>query len=137
MPEVLTPEQLRALDGPALCKLAWELGLAPEESTVYETHYGAHILLWGDFECRWEPHKDIDTASAIFRSLRARGWGTDQHWYPSNNGVVCAWKNYPECPGYRHVEHEVYYGEGREYQEAHALTLCAVLAVASTTQGAP
>ena len=50
---------IRQLDGPALTRLAYDLGLAPAGATLWNEQPYAHR----DF---WEPHKDVSQARALF-----------------------------------------------------------------------
>ena len=119
-----TPDAIRQLDGPALCLLAYELGLAPEGAWVGWPSPG-DVCVDRDL---WRPQTDLDTADAVFRSLRARGWTTSCCWFADDrqHGDVFA-----ATQGRAVGVHWPRDGP----TEAMALLLCAVLAAAS--EGGP
>lgn len=78
MEHVPSDEAIREMDGPALTLLAHKLGLAPERSIVYEHTTGQRgvVMFLPTRMAQWEPHIDIDHASAVLRHMRASGWWT-------------------------------------------------------------
>ena len=72
-----TPDEIRQMDGPALCVLAFALGLAPEGASLGWPSAG-DVCANRDL---WRPHHDIATAETVFRSLRACGWTTSVAWF--------------------------------------------------------
>jgi hypothetical protein len=127
----LTETEIRALDGPALTRLAWELGLAPDDvaargngSLVFRIDGRYGYMLSGD----WQPHLNLAQADAVFRGLRELGWATtvihDErggivHTYPlPRKNPAMAWQADFYIPD----------------EEAAAILRCAVLAAWSTQQ---
>ena len=118
--------RIRAMDGPTLTQMAFDLGLAPEGSTVYKHHYGTCILLDEDYGQRWEPHENLQQSEAVFRRLRTKGWHCARSYSPHSGAVSCA-----RGPIYdSHVTITVHFGLGCADTEAMALLRCAVLAMA-------
>jgi hypothetical protein len=109
------------MEGTALDRLAWDLGLAPALYDAYGP--GFWHRLTGE---RWEPHTHLVQADAVFRQLRVLGWDTHvQYFAQTGCGQVGAWKR---------DEKNVLLGQllqwhGDATQEAHALLLVSVLAV--------
>ncbi len=125
----MTAQDILAMDGPALTRVAWELRLAPEG-----------IALWFDmpynFAARllWEPHLDVDQANQVFRQLRARGWYCETSWSPRGATTqVNVW--HPPSVLQSHIVCR--YGQEGQDSEALALLRCACLAVASQQQESP
>ena len=122
------------MDGPALTRLAWELGLAPKEVGTIGHKVLAYLTALTVPQIAWQPHMDLTQADAVFRQVRQRGWTTSVAFgYGgfAQSGMVHATKagldRVPTeredflCPG--HV--------GGEETEALALLRCACLAAAS------
>lgn len=135
MNSTYTAEQIRAMDGAELCIVAFQLGLAPKgvvwdkawlphvPRPAYQDRYGTILSTSG----QWKPDETISHADALFRTLRTRhtGWLFSNTWVPSARPL--GRHGYVEImtPTQHYGEH---YGESHA-EEAHALTLCAVLAV--------
>ena len=81
-----TPEAIRAMDGLALTRAAFQLGLAPEGTEAY---CAGQLLVYGPPGAKrdWHPHADLDQANAVFRRLRARGWRIVQDSTPDLDGL--------------------------------------------------
>lgn len=128
----MTEAELRAIDGPTLTRLAWDLGLAPPYATVDEEDPAMYRVPlfpeapgydWG----WWEPHENVAQADAVFRSLRDRGWDTDiQWWQHGEESLVTAHKR--DAQNKLMLCQEKFGAEG-EPCEAITLLRCAVLAV--------
>lgn len=74
-------DAIRAMDGPALTRMAWEMGLFPPAWEVAQSQTGPYLVCWDDrhfFVERCEPHVNLAQADVVFRSLRGRGWRTVQ-----------------------------------------------------------
>lgn len=129
----VTPDALRAMDGSALTRLAWELGLAPESVTTHplDVYGSGKCYINGDERAPWEPHTNLAQADAVFRSLRTRGWSTAAYWFQAGTyGHTQAHR----AGGYG----SLYWGEGDDIaSEPHALLLTSVLAVTSAQHAAP
>ncbi len=130
----MTEQELRALDGDALCAEAYLLGLAPvrtwllDEGRGWATEEDARQLAW----IHWEPHVNLAQAQKVFQALRSRGWSQQTAYNTSiRHGVVSAhdapWGVYKDAT---HAA-QVHFGPGYPHGEAHALLLCAVLAVSA------
>ena len=119
-----TAEEIRALDGPGLTKLAWELGLAPQAVQWHDQKNGFRERLLWEREVPWRPHVCLTQADVVFRGLRARGWTTSVAWFADDrqHGDVFA-ATQGRAVGV-HWPRDV-------PTEAMALLLCAVLARAS------
>lgn len=87
-----TEEAIRAMDGPALTRLAYALGLAPDDVQYVddkksgwwrgETYQGVFIPLQ-----RWHPHDDLAQAREVFLDkLRQFGLTTHVDWEPFSGG---------------------------------------------------
>lgn len=117
----LTPAQIEALDGPALTRLAWELGLAPQGTESKGQRILAYLTALTQPPVIWRPHEDVAQADAVFRGLRAHGWWTDVQG-DADDG----W-----CRATREgVEEEQCWPSATAPTEAHALVLVSILAVA-------
>jgi hypothetical protein len=130
-----SPDEIRALDGPALTRLAWEWGMAPSDvvpvdSPVHAPMFAVKCQSPGlhTFWLPWAPSTDLAQADAVFRQLRARGWYCGTTWDPTGATTqVNVW--HPSVGRQSHIA--VRYGWEGENHEALALLRCAVLAVAS------
>lgn len=79
-----TEQAIRDMDGPALTRLAYMLGLAPEWVHWEDAWEGdvpgpCGIDRWGiisPYTMPWHPHDNLDQAAAVLRLLRWRGWQT-------------------------------------------------------------
>lgn len=123
----MTTDEIRALDGPALTRLAWELGLAPAGASV------AGGLVWFSSEAwethTWTPHANLAQADAVFRQLRALGWDTFQGYDAQHQWAwVTAWKVRLLAT----IEEK--WQEPNAGAESLALLRCAVQAVASEAE---
>jgi len=118
-----SPDDIRAMDGTALTRLAFDLGLhgLHGSSFTYE-EVAVHT------RSPWAPHVNLAQADAVFRQLRARGWMTSILWDAADPrfSTVSAWTA-QECFTERFTT---------TAEEALALLRCAVLAVASEPAGA-
>lgn len=119
---MVSPEQIRALDGPALTRLAYQLGLAPEGSMDGwpgpEDIYANRDI--------WEPYRNIEEADVVFRALRPREWDLFQGYDASQQfGWVTAFKARASQTW------ECQWRMRDASDEPLALLRCAVLAVAS------
>lgn len=127
----MTEQELRGLDGPALTSEAFRLGLAPENVVPYKTPSLSQELFLGfwigqDHFERWAPDCNLAQAHAVFRQLRARNLSCyTEAWGDNGNGQI---EVHSQRPGVVLVRQP--YGPGFAIvSEAHALLLCAVLAV--------
>lgn len=122
-------EMILAMDGPALVRLAWELGLAPEDvqwppGCAYAYDAEEHA---------WRPWSRLAQADAVFRQLRTRGWTTACTWFGDDRQYGEAWVG---CAGAR--AYSVRWPTDA-VRESMALLLVSVLAVvgeARTTNSA-
>ncbi len=132
----MTAQDIRAMDGPALTRVAWALGLAlpcgPGQQ-IQEDMESVWVCRQGRYgfirERRWEPHTDLDQAHGVFRQLRARGWYCETSWSP-RGGQVNVW--HPPSVLQSHIVCR--YGQAGQDTEALALLRVSVLAVASEPQ---
>lgn len=115
------------MQGPELARLAFQLGLAP--SYVSQDANG---FLFDGRVGEWQPHRKLAQADAVFRQLRNRptGWLFSNTWVPGARRL--------ERQGYVEIitrtQHQgAHYGESGA-EEAYALLLCAVLALASSRE---
>ena len=69
----MNPETIRQLDGPALTRLAFELGLAPEGTELVNPGGHYEYAFRGTW---WHPHDYLALADAVLRDLRAEGYHT-------------------------------------------------------------
>ena len=127
-----TQDEIRQMDGVALARLAWDLGLASEDVEP-DT---AGLLYWyqdAQDQHRWKmwfPHDNLAQADAVFRQLRARGWSTFVIWalgdYGGYDGEVEA------CPPPSLMHRgSIMVSFATPDTEALALLRCACLAAAS------
>lgn len=129
-----TADAIRAMDGLALTRAAQTLGLAPPRViTVGDAYTGEYRGCWyanaeGDPLESWAPHVDIDTALAVFRTLRLSGWGCWQESF-EHRGIVGVFGGPPQSD-YEYGA-TCYWGTGHGDTEATALLRCSVLAMAS------
>lgn len=121
-------ETITKLDGPALSRLAWQLGLAPTEVVSIGQH--ALVMATGRHLRAWAPHWDLEAASAVFRQLRAREYTTSCVWYGDDRRYGEAW-----CAANGHRAWAVQWPHEAS-TEAFALLLVSVLAVASMEEEA-
>lgn len=130
--DTLTRKKIQALDGPALSRLAYTLGLAPPGTVMdrevdHRNEHGTPAVWMLHHWDTWEPHKRLDQADAVFRLLREHGWMTSVYWWAGfygQGGEVIAERQYHGQDflwQFRHVNDE----------EAFALLLVAVLAMCS------
>jgi hypothetical protein len=127
----MTEQEIRALDSPGLCRLAWELGLAPDgiaplpgqEASLGRMLFAAPGSLNYTVLELWEPYTRLDQADAALRLLRAHGWSTSALWLADDRRYGVVWA---ATAGHHAVSVEWYQPE----EEARALLLTAVLAAA-------
>ena len=119
--------RIRTMDGPTLTQMAFDLGLAPEGSTVYRHPYGTCILLDDDYGQRWAPHDNLHQSETIFRHLRTKGWHCARSYSSHSGAVSCARGPIADSP----EAITVHFGPGCADTEAMALLRCAVLAMVS------
>mgnify|MGYP001559372596 CR=1 FL=1 len=89
MPERLTSDAIRALDGPALTRLAWELGLASPGYVLIQP--GEYVGVDLPHYNVWRPHVTLAQADAVFRSLREHGMTTSVVWFGDARHYGEAW----------------------------------------------
>lgn len=63
--------EIRAMEGPALTRLAYELGLAPEAYNEESKLHGPCMTVVCEYDCcnwreYWQPHNDIEQARQVF-----------------------------------------------------------------------
>lgn len=127
----MTAEDIRRLDGPALSRLAYDLGLAPEDASLWPGPDG-HEYPYAN-RAFWEPHADLPAADTLFRGLRAQGWDTHvQYFATTGTGQIGAWKT---GTGQRLAGALLQWPTAENPTEALALVRVGVLAVASTREG--
>ena len=126
----MTDSDIRALDGPALSRLAYELGLAPLGTVAVcevdhrDSGHGTPALWLIHIWEKWEPHRRLDHANAVFRCLRRWGCATALHWTPGGWQSTEAWV-YLDRRGFA----ASWPPDGSDAEEATALLLVSVLAV--------
>ena len=122
----MNPETIRQLDGPALTRLAFELGLAPEGTELVNPGGHYEYAFRGTW---WHPHDYLALADAVLRDLRADGYHTGVSGN-SGGGVVLVHNHHTWVRvGWGNALAMV--GAETEGSECMALLRCAVLAVAS------
>ena len=122
---MMTPEAIRQMDGPALCVLAYTLGLAPKGAWLGWPSAG-DVCANRDL---WRPHHDLAQADAVFRQLRARHLSCyTEYWGTAGNGKLTVYAN---DRGGRLLAAQMWGPGVLESSEALALLRCAVLAVVS------
>lgn len=109
----MTEEEIRRLDGPSLCRLAFEMDLAPQ---AFRPSWAGD----NDQGQRWHPHEDLPQADAVVRQLRARGWLTRVEGFATYGNVSAVQAS--------HVI-DAYWGKRHDPTEAMALLRVSVLAV--------
>lgn len=126
-----TADAIRAMDGPALTRVAWEMGLDPRD-LVGRRYFCWECRSWGEAPIDasgtiWRPHERVDQADAVFRQLRQRGWATVAKWWPMRGLLSggCAEAMSLTGGGLYTVEYAT------QAEEALALLRCSVLAMAS------
>lgn len=135
-----TTDEIRALDGAALTRLAWELHLEPHD-LAGRRYFGWETRSWGDAAIDacgtiWRPHERVDQADAAFRTLRARGWRRLTQNWDRGRGTIQAVKLLSTPPEPARW-HEITVEWPRPVEtEAHALLLVSVLAVMASEQEA-
>lgn len=127
-----TEATIRTMDGRALCRLAFHLGLAPSEARYPEGCVYVYVP-HADDERAWRPHKRLDDADAALRTLRQHGWRTRVQG--GAFGDVTATRHIPEPPAtnWETQTWEVPWGRHAQNEptEAMALLRCACLARAA------
>ena len=119
----MTQDDIRALNGPALTRLAWELGLAPQGSKALTFFGGERSHYYTHEETLWEPCENLVQADAVFRGLRVQHWHTANAYYGDDGfGKVSVRREQRSIA--------VYYNEGQDSPtEAHAMLLVSVMAM--------
>lgn len=134
----MTTDEIRVLDGPALTRLAFELGLTPESPDRFYPTKDAYatFMLHGQWYA-WRPHADLAQADAVFRSLRLRGWHIHHYSAQEESVGQVVFVGTCEVSNLDHVKHLTFWstaaGNDRRIERSEALALlrCACLAVAS------
>lgn len=127
---ILTPEEIRGMDGPALTRLAYQLGLAMGALAMQDPRAGTmYIVDWIGREFR--PHTNMRQADAVFRQLRAQHFVTEIRGnYEGGTCLVI-----PQCHAPKAIQTWWAQCADRDNlidgSEALALLRCACLAVVS------
>ena len=132
-------EDIRAMDGPALTRLAWELGLAPDwvrwdaswlgQGILYPCNINRHGIIEASSH-PWTPDRDLVQADDVFRQLRARGWRTRCTWSIDDCRAGEAWASKADRQAV-----SAPWREDTQAAMARAMLLVSVLAAAS--EGGP
>lgn len=127
---IYTETDIRSMDDATLTQLAYDLGLAPASVSPY----GTDLWICEQEAGPWEPSRNLAQAEALFRQLRARGWITRNTFDPSEHrGSVTVMRPDTE-PGTADLQTMCSAGYATEREEARALVLVSVLALASEQQ---
>lgn len=121
-----TDAEVMQMDGPALTRLAYDLGLAGPGVVIW---CGAPFLVYEDVY--WEPHRCLEQAHALFWGLGSRGWMLSQSWEPHMPTP-------DECGCITAVKGRVYHGvHYTPVTEALGLLRCACLVGLTEQQEKP
>lgn len=139
-----TEQEIRAMDGPALTRLAYMLGLAPEWVHWNDAWEGdvpgpCGIDRWGiisPYTMSWHPHDDLTQAREVFLDkMMEFSFVTTYEKFSANYGFCHAKWRPKRLGNYRDririAWHPENGGLGLQISEAYALLLCACLARAA------